>query len=117
MMARESVVNLLDFWTASGQLTYKYHVAYPSKTDPNFIRVTFSKPTEQKPSPDAVAHYTFVTKETSGRVEGFKVENDPHLFRLSEISFQEKMIDRTIKLKLNVRRFLEKMEPQLFTQL
>nr|CCA14760.1 conserved hypothetical protein [Albugo laibachii Nc14] len=115
MIAREAAINLLNTWTASGKLTYKYHVACPFATDRNSVRVTFSKPTNAKPSPDAVAHYTFITEDTSGRVKGFKIENEPHLFKLSEIQFHEKMIDQTIQLKLKTRQFLEITEPGLFT--
>ncbi|POM57938.1 Hypothetical protein PHPALM_37489 [Phytophthora palmivora] len=109
--SQHAVTALLSQWTACGRLTYKFYVtASASGRDgkPRMV-ATFSKPTAQTPAPEAVARLYFHLSADHQRVHGFTVEQDPHYHDLEIVKFDEAILDRVIrrKLQLQVARLID----------
>uniref|UniRef100_H3HAW6 Uncharacterized protein n=1 Tax=Phytophthora ramorum TaxID=164328 RepID=H3HAW6_PHYRM len=64
---------------------------------------TFSRPTPQTPSPEAVARLYFHLSADHQRVRGFTVEQDPHFHDLEAFKFNEAVLDRVVRRKLQLQ--------------
>ncbi|OWZ21324.1 hypothetical protein PHMEG_0004131, partial [Phytophthora megakarya] len=106
--ARESqhaVATLLSQWAAYGRLSYKFHVTVTASGrdgNPRMV-ATFSKPTAQTPAPAAVAQLYFHLSADHQRVHGFTVEQDPHFHDLETVKFDEAVLDRVIRRKMQLQ--------------
>ncbi|CEG42178.1 EF-hand domain pair [Plasmopara halstedii] len=99
------LTTLLSQWVACGRLSYKFSVAaITSGRDgkPQII-ATFSKPTLQTPAAEAVARLYFYLSIDLQRVCGFTVEQDLHFHNLETIRFNEAILDRIIRRKMQLR--------------
>ncbi|RLN94288.1 hypothetical protein BBJ28_00007675 [Nothophytophthora sp. Chile5] len=97
---------LLAEWAANGRLSYKFSVITVSGgTDALVPRVqaTFSKPDPRSPSPAAVARLYFHLEADRQKVRGFTVEQDPHFHPLDAVHFDEAMLDRVVRQKLQLQ--------------
>ncbi|RLN68988.1 hypothetical protein BBP00_00000642 [Phytophthora kernoviae] len=103
--SHHAVKALLTEWTACGRLSYKFRVTPASSardTTPCML-VTFSKPSTETPAPEAVARLYFHLSEDHQRVRGFTVEQDPHFHDLTAVKFDESVLDRVIRRKLQLQ--------------
>lgn len=96
---------LLSQWTACGRLSYKFCVTTIASGRDGKPRMmaTFSKPTAQTPSSEAVARLYFHLSTDHQRVRGFTVEQDPHFHDLETVKFDEAVLDRVIRRKLQLQ--------------
>ncbi|KAG7387286.1 hypothetical protein PHYPSEUDO_014465 [Phytophthora pseudosyringae] len=104
--SQHAVTALLSQWAACGRLSYKFCVvAVASGRDgkPRMM-ATFSKPTPQTPSPEAVARLCFHLSVDHQRVCGFTVEQDAHFHDLEAVKFDEAVLDRVIRRKLQLQK-------------
>ncbi|ETI49344.1 hypothetical protein F443_06691 [Phytophthora nicotianae P1569] len=103
--SNHAVTALLSQWAECGRLSYKFYVtAVASGRDgkPRMM-ATFSKPTVQTPAPEAVARLYFHLSTDHQRVRGFTVEQDPHFHDLEAVKFDEEVLDRVIRRKLQLQ--------------
>ncbi|KAG3008187.1 hypothetical protein JG687_00002550 [Phytophthora cactorum] len=100
-----AVTALLSQWAECGRLSYKFYVTVVASGRDGKPRMmaTFSKPTAQTPAPKAVARLYFHLSTDHQRVRGFTVEQDPHFHDLEAVKFDEAVLDRVIRRKLQLQ--------------
>lgn len=103
--SHHAVKALLSEWAACGRLSYKFSLtAAGSARDPTpRVLATFSKPRAEAPAPEAVARLCFHLTADHQRVRGFTVEQDPHFHDLEAFKFDEAVLDREVRRKLQLR--------------
>ncbi|KAG1708375.1 hypothetical protein DVH05_025053 [Phytophthora capsici] len=103
--SQHAVTSLLSQWSACGRLTYKFYLtAVASGRDGKpRIMAMFSKPTPQSPAAEAVACLYFHLSSDHQRVRGFTVEQDPHFHDLEAFKFDEAVLDRVVRRKLQLK--------------
>ncbi|KAE9361536.1 hypothetical protein PF008_g948 [Phytophthora fragariae] len=103
--SQHAVQALLSQWATCGRLSYKFHVTAVANGRDSMPRMmaTFSKPTTQMPAPEAVARLYFHLSADHQRVRGFTVEQDPHFHDLETVNFDEAVLDRVLRRKLQLR--------------
>ncbi|KAL3668138.1 hypothetical protein V7S43_007001 [Phytophthora oleae] len=103
--SQHAVASLLSQWAACGRLSYKFHLtAVASGRDGKpRIMATFSKPTPQAPAAEAVARLYFHLSTDHQQVRGFTVEQDPHFHDLEAVKFDEAVLDRVVRRKLQLQ--------------
>ncbi|KAH7476696.1 uncharacterized protein KRP23_7376 [Phytophthora ramorum] len=103
--SHHAVTALLSQWAACGRLSYKFHVTPTASGRDALPRMmaTFSRPTPQTPSPEAVARLYFHLSADHQRVRGFTVEQDPHFHDLEAFKFNEAVLDRVVRRKLQLQ--------------
>ncbi|RLN85889.1 hypothetical protein BBJ28_00002865 [Nothophytophthora sp. Chile5] len=97
---------LLTEWAANGRLSYKFSVIAVSGGTDAFaprVQATFSKPDPRAPSPAAVARLYFHLETDRQKVRGFTVEQDPHFHELDAVRFDEAVLDRVVRRKLQLQ--------------
>ncbi|GMF09226.1 unnamed protein product [Phytophthora lilii] len=103
--SQHAVKALLSQWAACGRLSYKFYVTPVASGKDSMPRMmaTFSKPTAQSPAPEAAARLYFHLSADHQRVRGFTVEQDPHFHDLESFSFDEAVLDRVVRRKLQLQ--------------
>ncbi|KAK1939340.1 hypothetical protein P3T76_008724 [Phytophthora citrophthora] len=103
--SQHAVTSLLSQWTACGRLTYKFYLTAVASGQDGKPRImaTFSKPTPQTPAVEAVARLYFRLSSDHQRVRGFTVEEDPHFHDLEAVKFDEAVLDRVIRRKMQLQ--------------
>ncbi|TMW63399.1 hypothetical protein Poli38472_002340 [Pythium oligandrum] len=100
---RLTVTNFLKGWVEAKLLTYKFSVQ-ENPQHPQRVHVTFSKPTIEEPAPAAVAHCYFHLDNQLQSVVGFTVESEKHLHSVTDLRFDEKILDHVIRRKLHLKQ-------------
>lgn len=101
---RYAVSTFLTKCVEAQLLSYKFSIQTDAR--PEFrtrVRVTFSKPTREMPSPEAVAHFFFQLDKSLQRVKSFTVESDPHVHILdpdaASVHWDDRVVDHVIRRK------------------
>jgi len=103
--SQHAVTALLSQWAACGCLSYKFSATPVASGRDGLPRMmaTFSKPTAQTPAPEAVARLCFHLSADHQRVCGFTVEQDGHFHDLEAVRFDEAVLDRVVRRKLQLQ--------------
>jgi Ca2+-binding EF-hand superfamily protein len=103
--SQHAVTALLSQWAACGRLSYKFSATPVASGRDGLPRMmaTFSKPTAQMPAPEAVARLCFHLSADHQRVCGFTVEQDGHFHDLEAVRFDEAVLDRVVRRKLQLQ--------------
>jgi Ca2+-binding EF-hand superfamily protein len=103
--SQHAVTALLSQWAACGRLSYKFSATPVASGRDGLPRMmaTFSKPTAQTPAPEAVARLCFHLSADHQRVCGFTVEQDGHFHDLEAVRFDEAVLDRVVRRKLQLQ--------------
>lgn len=106
---RYAVSTFLTKCVEAKLLSYKFSIQTDAR--PEFrtrVRVTFSKPTREMPSPEAVAHFFFLLDKSLHRVKSFTVESDPHVHMLDPgadmVHWDDRVVDHVIRRKLLLKQ-------------
>lgn len=99
----------LDECRTDGNLSFKFSMSTAAVTEGvgsqghTSVKVTFSNPTVAVPAAEAVVHVRFLLDESMDRVEGFQVEEDPHVWATRDVQFGDHTLTRALDRKLRVR--------------